>query len=79
MANMNINIKKDETKRIEDLIKNEEETIKQRESDIKNDWELISNFMQQVSNKADQAQIVIYLSRNMIKSESLKMTIIIGS
>jgi hypothetical protein len=25
MANMNINIKKDETKRIEDLIKNEEE------------------------------------------------------
>jgi hypothetical protein len=45
MANMNINIKKDETKRIEDLIKNEEESLKQRENDIKNDWELITSFM----------------------------------
>jgi len=34
MANMNINIKKEETKRLVDLIKNEEESLKSREKDI---------------------------------------------
>ena len=61
MANMNINIKKDETKRLEDLIKNEEESLKSREKDIENDWVLISDFMKEVSNKADSAQIVFNL------------------
>ena len=55
MANMNINVKRDETKRLQDLIKNEEESLNSREQDIKNDWDLISNFMQEVSNKADMA------------------------
>lgn len=34
MANMNINIKKEETQRLVDLIKNEEESLKSRERDI---------------------------------------------
>jgi hypothetical protein len=53
MANLNITIKKEETNKITDLIKNEEECLKARERDIKKDWELISDFMKDVSNNAD--------------------------
>lgn len=37
LANMNINIKKEETNRLEDFIKNEEESLKAREL-VKFDW-----------------------------------------
>ncbi len=38
---MNINIKKEETKRLEDFIKNEEESLKSRKADIESDWNLV--------------------------------------
>ena len=69
---MNINIKKEETNRLEDFIKNEEESLKARElvflifrelfkkfQDIKNDWDLLKNFMNNVKEEADLAQKVI--------------------
>ena len=52
---MNINIKKEETKRLEDFIKNEEESLKARKADIDSDWKLVKQFILKVKQAADEA------------------------
>lgn len=56
MARMNINIKKDEANRLQDLIKNEEEALQARELDINHDCELVKAFMKAVKEQAEKAQ-----------------------
>ena len=60
---MNINIKREETNRLEDFIKNEEESLKARELDIKNDWNLLKNFRNNVKFEADEAQKVLLFQK----------------
>jgi hypothetical protein len=38
---MSIHLKRDQTKKLKDLIKNEKEQLLSREKDVKDDWNLI--------------------------------------
>lgn len=53
---MNINIKKEETNKLEDYIKDEQETLRARQLYYKNDVEFMNNFISQVKKEAEAAQ-----------------------
>lgn len=56
LSKMNINIKKEETNKLEDYIKDEQETLRARQLYYKNDVEFMNSFIAQVKKEAEAAQ-----------------------
>lgn len=53
---MNINIKKEETNKLEDYIRDEKATLRARQLYFKNDVEFMNKFITDIKTEADKAQ-----------------------
>ncbi len=56
LSKMNINIKKEQTTKLEDAIKDEEETLKARKLYFENDVEFMHKFIEGIKKQAEEAQ-----------------------
>ena len=56
---MNINIKKEQTSKLEDEIKDEEETLKARKLYFDNDVEFMHKFIDGIKKQAEEAQTAV--------------------
>lgn len=56
---MNINIKKEQTTKLEDAIKDEEETLKARKLYFENDVEFMHKFIEGIKKQAEEAQTAV--------------------
>jgi hypothetical protein len=56
LANMMINIKKEETKRLREFITNEEQTLDEHDADLREDTKFSQKWIEELKTKSDEAQ-----------------------